>query len=519
MRQLINTGNKDRDGLNPDVTLYTLFNYEYKAPVFSDNDLCALGHVMAGMWRSNASAPSGYTYLGQFLAHDLSRLRDEKHALEVTSIENDKVVSTVPATIDLSSVYNPPKNSAVKKDQLREPGSAKMLLGAAQKKNSLLHGYDLPRTEKGIAIIADDRNDENVIVSQLHLQFLKLHNFFVDRIGREEPELDTEALFEEAKEQVILHYQEVILYDLLYEIIHPDVWRSIILEDRFILWNPKFSESGKAAEKSVLPIEYTGASGRFGHPMVRMRYALNDEQEASLDDLFSMTGDGGFESAVKRLPASHVIDWLCFFDFPTLNRATTNKNVAERISPAVKIKLKHTRILDRPDNTNLARRNLIRGSQLHLPSGQFAARHLINNFSEQLKECGITIRELSVDELNFKSHAPSTGSLDVHCPNLLVDTPLWYYVMVEACLETPEGIGKLGPLGSLFLAESIKGILKLNEPSIFRPKKRRNYIAGSKIVPQVSAGRFLQMSDLILAVNPSLPNPLEFIKEESKKPH
>tara|TARA_R110001592_G_scaffold72974_1_gene223007 strand:+ start:254 stop:1798 length:1545 start_codon:yes stop_codon:yes gene_type:complete len=514
MRELFHTGNKDRDGVNPDVRLFSIFNYEYPETKFFKKDLRALGRIMTRIRRSNVSTSSGYTYLGQFLAHDLSRLRDEKHALEVAPIECDRVISTVSPSLDLSCIYDPPEDGVVKKDQLRISGSAKMLLGAAQKKDTLLHEHDLPRTDDGMAIIADDRNDENVIVSQLHLQFLKLHNFFVEKISKKEPNLKTDALFEAAKEQVILHYQEVILYDLLYEIMHPDVWRSIILEDRSVLWKVKLTESGEAAEESVLPIEYAGAAGRFGHPMVNNEYALNDEKPVFLEDLFKMTGAGGFGNAEKRLPASHVIDWLCFFDFPTLERSTNSKNKAERISPAVRIKLKHTRILDRPKMTNLARRNLVRGAQLKLPSGQFAARHLNEHFSEQLKECGITIRELSSEELSLKSDIPLSDSLEEHCPRLLANTPLWYYVLVEACLETHQGIGKLGPLGSLFLAESIKGVIKLNKPSIFQPKKRWNFIAGSKIVPQVNIGRFLQMSDLILAVNPGLPNPLEFIRDQ-----
>ena len=35
---------------------------------------------------------------------------------------------------------------------------------------------DLPRAPHGFALIGDHRNDENLIVAQLHLAFLKFHN-------------------------------------------------------------------------------------------------------------------------------------------------------------------------------------------------------------------------------------------------------------------------------------------------------------------------------------------------------
>src|SRR5262245_50702947 len=42
-------------------------------------------------------------------------------------------------------------------------------------------GGDLPRGPDGRALIADSRNDENMVIAQLHLAFLKFHNAMVDR--------------------------------------------------------------------------------------------------------------------------------------------------------------------------------------------------------------------------------------------------------------------------------------------------------------------------------------------------
>ena len=39
---------------------------------------------------------------------------------------------------------------------------------------------DLPRSPEGFALIGDHRNDENLLVAQTHLAFLKFHNKVVD---------------------------------------------------------------------------------------------------------------------------------------------------------------------------------------------------------------------------------------------------------------------------------------------------------------------------------------------------
>ena len=41
-------------------------------------------------------------------------------------------------------------------------------------------GVDLARTVNGTALIGDPRNDENLVLAQLHLAFIKFHNALVD---------------------------------------------------------------------------------------------------------------------------------------------------------------------------------------------------------------------------------------------------------------------------------------------------------------------------------------------------
>jgi len=484
--------------LPADVKLYTLFNNHVPPACFYAADLRALGKAMRDVASSRVSAMAGYTYLGQFLAHDLSRLRIESHNNSVKSFTTDILRSNVSVMLDLSNVYD----GATAGSLMRETNSARMALGAAElPKGELLHGHDLPRNGL-LACIGDDRDDENLIVSQLHLQFLRLHNFFVDRIQSDQPGLDVETLFKAAKEQVILHYQEVILYDFLYEILDPAVWQAVIYENNAILWKPK------PTEPAVLPIEYAAAAGRFGHAMVQNSYNLNQITSVVIDDLFKMTGPGKFAGAHTRMPATHLVDWRLFFDFPGYDyRGLPLRNHARSISPRVRVDLQNTESLPAPEEQDLATRNLLRGFQMGLGSGQTAVHYLLTNFQSQLTGLNISLKPLNIDELNLNISAVSQDVLNRCSPSLSYSTPLWYYILAEAFRNTVDRIVKLGPLGSLIVAESVRGLIQLDGNSLMYRKRRRQDIKPTKQIKGLGGVRLLQMSDLILAANSGVYDP------------
>jgi hypothetical protein len=81
---------------------------------------------------------------------------------------------------------------------------ASLLLG----QNGAGEWADVPRNTEGIALLGDPRNDVHVLVSQLHLAFLRLHNLFVTRL-REDGVSEAE-LFMEARRATTWHYQWVL---------------------------------------------------------------------------------------------------------------------------------------------------------------------------------------------------------------------------------------------------------------------------------------------------------------------
>ncbi len=481
---------------------YTLFDDEIRVDNFSLDAMTKLGLAMSkAVPNVSGGILSGYAYLGQLLAHDLSHLSHISQKERAEIISNDALYSPVSASLDLSCIYGAGDSKA-----FRDQGKATMRLGGAQLDNEkLLQGFDVPRDQNAMANIADERNDENLIVSQLHLQFLKLHNYFVELIAKMGPDLGIEALFLAAKKQVILHFQEIIINDFLYEILDRNVWIAIIKNKQSILWKPE------PGDPAVLPIEFIGAAFKFGHPMVLSEYRLQKNKDVRQSTLFSMTGRGGFEGKGRHLPASLIIDWLLFFDFSrTVARNPRGSiNIANPISPSVDITLKHIEHLPNKEIKNLAARNLLRSSQLGVASGQAIVAKITSKYARELQENNIQINPLSNDQLNLNNQYRQQDLLNKYCKELLENTPLWYYLLAEACADSEDNSGKLGPLASLIVAETIKGLLVLDGESILGSGKLAGSIRGSKNIagPDEPEELVLQMSDLILAVNAGLPNP------------
>ncbi len=138
---------------------------------------------------NNPNIPAGFTYLGQFIDHDitldLTSLGDKEK--DPLGIENFRTPSARPR---LPSTGLGPDGSP----QLyaRNPAAGnkhgpKMLLGKNLNVGRRDRHFrnDLPRSPEGFALIGDHRNDENLLVAQTHLAMLKFHNAVCDMLSTE----------------------------------------------------------------------------------------------------------------------------------------------------------------------------------------------------------------------------------------------------------------------------------------------------------------------------------------------
>jgi len=82
---------------------------------------------------------------------------------------------------------------------------------------------DLPRDANGVAIIGDPRNDENLIICQLHIAFMTLHNYFLDHQAL--------GVFALAKQLTLYHYQWIIVHDFLPHVVGQNLLDAMLLRN------------------------------------------------------------------------------------------------------------------------------------------------------------------------------------------------------------------------------------------------------------------------------------------------
>jgi Animal haem peroxidase len=400
----------------------------------------------------NSSILSGYTYLGQFIAHEITfdKVPDPLAAnfddYRSPSVDLDSLYGIDPSNRDNNPVYD--QND---RDLLS--------IGTTLKTKQLNYAFenDLPRKPTGEALIGDERNDENLPVAQTHVAFIKFHNQMVRFLrGQGVP---ADAVFDQAREQVIKAFQSIILDDFLRQIIDPEV-----LKDVREHGPRKFKVSEKKA--LYMPLEFSVAAFRFGHSLVRPTYEWNQyhsteivHAQAPIHHLFDQThfsGSIGKESGhppkknPPKLTSDWVINWRHFFDFkdfPTYEPPHA-QNKANKIDTSFGFDLTkipgfpHQGLID--DRRLLPARNLLRGFHLGLMSGEQVAREL------ELGKTELTPAELQLPE------------------GLAGETPLWYYILKEAELR---GQGdRLGKVGSTIVAETLVGLVDASQYSILHDK-------------------------------------------------
>lgn len=385
--------------------------------------------------REHTCLPAAYTYFGQFITHDLTF---DPMTVQQRRDDPDALNSYRTPAFDLDSVYG------------RGPDAQPYLYSRIDR-FLLLTSYgvssderDLPRNPEGAALAGDTRNDESVLLSQLHLMFLLFHKRVLDYVRREERLTGYEA-FERSRALVRWHYQWIVLHDYLGRILDPDEVcrvRRLIRPDRprtgcdLLHFRPRNSP--------YLPIELSSAAFRFGHSLVRESYILNDALHKKLGKAIPFfDAEGGDDLAGGRLlPAGWVVHWRRRF----LDGGRADFQRAMRFDTRLSSPLRRVRLPDGREES-LAFLDLKRGVDHGLPSGQALARAM-----------GLP-RILGADEIGLESELGIKG-----------ETPLWYYALKESELQH-DGL-RLGRLASEIVAEVFVGLMRLDRFSYLATEPR-----------------------------------------------
>lgn len=378
--------------------------------------------------RDNPFHTAGTTFLGQFIDHDFTF--DLTSRLGVPTAPETSPNTRTP-TLALDSVYGGGPNA-----------TPEFYDGVKFRVESGGRFEDVPRRPDGVAIVADPRNDENLIISGLHAAFLLFHNRVVDRLRSQG--VPTNQLFAEARRLVTWHYQWIIVHEFLPQIITFGITQDILAHGRRF-YRP-------AAGQHFMPVEFQGACYRFGHSMVRPSYRANLRGDpggnpntgapAFFGFIFSPTAQGQPDPVDLRGRARaprRFIGWQTFFDFRD-GQVRPNKRIDTRIStPLMNLPLQAIPSGDTP--TSLPQRNLLRHLTWSLPSGQQIATTM-----------GIPV--LGADMF---------GELRQLGAGFEGSTPLWYYVLKEAEV-LGDGISLAG-VGARLTGEVFIGLLELDPTS------------------------------------------------------
>jgi hypothetical protein len=362
----------------------------------------------------NDFTPSGDTYFGQFVDHDLT-LDSSPSPTEPVDQVGEPDGRTF--EFDLDSVYG---RGPVGDPQLYAPDHEHFLV-----QNPNPNGVrDLPRNPDGSAILVEHRNDENEVLSQIHTAFLLFHNRLVD-------EGMPYAL---ARLTTIRYYQWIVLHEFLPAIVGQDVVDGFLPGCSPCL--PHFYDLGNPA-KPMVPLEFSVAAYRFGHSMVRRAYELTTT--SGKIQVFSFTQPdlrGG-----RNLPAGRQIDWGNFVDALERTDNVAHFNHSRDIDTLISSSLFQLPIppVEASGSNVLAYRNMIRAKFYGLPSGQDVAT-----------------------AMGIPPIPPSLLGLATAFDN---GTPLWYYVLAESQLA---GGKKLGPVGGRIVADILTQLLQNDSGGILR---------------------------------------------------
>lgn len=428
--------------------------------------LSALGEAMRDVKfdpEGNSTIPAAYTYFAQFVNHDIN-FTDVKKRHKETDFEfladdclapwtdqmiADRVRNKRGGLLELDCLYGVMQGTLLPPRELKNHD--KMALGkVSPHERGLPEGKDAdndlvrgPTTQNlrndRTALIGDRRNDSNIILSQLHVAFLRAHNRIID---------EKKCTYVEAKQILQKYYHWLILHDFLPAIVTGETIKAVL-------------DSPRYHAKQGLPFEFSVGAFRFGHSMVRQRYYYNESVgEESLKRLFTsvVLCDGLVPTPGKGPPnikENRIIRWRDFVTDTGTQANRARKFRTLMVEPLYEL-LDEIHALHVPGERSLAVQDLKRSYLMRIPTGQAIAHRL------EVKH--------PLTPADFEAVTTPRQFEVLKEGGMLERTPLSFYVLAEAARA---GNGKLGEVGGRLVAEVLIGLLR----------DRADSIVGSKWTP------------------------------------
>ncbi len=478
-----------------EILFNTRFNYMF--PLQAANPECvlppgastqgallSLGTAMASdtlTMSLDSTIPAVFTYLGQFIDHNITAQTDREigvsriatpdgNVMDITPLPSSEVVQKLVngrrPKLDLSQLYGDGPRlgtnaSPTEADELFDPATLSFNVVPDPP------GFDVPRQDDGTAIIADMRNNENLNVSQLHCAFLLFHNAVAAKLPGG---LSADQRYIRARQLVRWAYQYIVLNDYLPTVCDPAVV-SDVTANGLRYYAPD-------NDLLFMPLEFSVAAFRFGHSMIRPQYQLNAATPPlSLMQLLNVGGllDGGVP---PKVAGANIIAWHNFAQIGSQPAPQMARKIDPLISAGLAnlpVFLQGSKILVGDLLQHLARRNLLRGFLLSIPTGQAVA--------DAMQTEPLTPADLQGASEGSIQDAVIGGGFDTA-------TPLWYYILREA--DVQQGGDRLGSVGSRIVAETLTALVRRDNASYINnsqdPAVKPNGInvGGAKIIATIA---------------------------------
>lgn len=392
---------------------------------------------------------SGWTYFGQLLTHDLTMRRELDNS--VPRLNLDCIYGLgLRSSAHLYETYDCCDNPlegyfALDRYPYIDPD------GVAHQV------YDVFRTgrNQNMPVMADTRNDDNFLVSQLHCAFLKFHNHIMEsycRIDKQQQSAPT-STFSRVRRFVTWTYQWLIVNEYL-KLLTGNVVTDLIEHKEFKILRNYYLEH----EPFLMP-ECVFATLRIGHSQVRTGYRINQyNNELLLFDNPNNVDLGGFKRNKGRGP----IDWSFFFPFEKKEDHLQYSRTIDLLlaGPMSEIPGPFGSVI------NIAeidiQRSVENGLLIQKRDLCFLRKGLgirtLKNFKKSLQSLYKNIDPTNTELLAWKLYVEKLLKLK--------SWPLWLFLLLEARvkgankreLEKPI-YQQLGPLGAQILAEQIVWVL------------------------------------------------------------
>ena len=438
----------------------------------------------------NSGIPSGYTYLLQFIAHDMvdSVLSFNIHDPDITP--GARNARSEP--LRLETLYG---NGPDECPQAYEYTTQQVTRGLIPRIRLRVGGRVSPpppegnpycpfrdiarntaqKTAEGLdvspllteAMLADPRNDAHALVSQLTVLFQLLHNHLISLLetalqpfAAQEAFPTREVAYREfhcARLVLTLIYRNIIKKDVLENILDEGVYHRYMTDPQLPF------DKGKG-----IPLEFSFGAFRFGHAIVRDRYKVNS--------LFNDQPTGG---ALRRsAPLAHqgllpiksdwLIDWSRFFD----NSKGVTPNFSKQIGPRYPEALKDDLLFFPPkadgvDAGGLMDRDLLSSAYAGLLSVPALIREMQSRGFDTVEDLAQWQSPMRTWLTQAPGLEPGQGPLqaaDQDLDRIVADPPLPFFVLFEAARigrpDEAQSGRTLGPLGSVIVAETILGAME-----------------------------------------------------------